>query len=46
MVTAAAENGASLAAIMQRTGHRSVEMVMRYVRPAQAFKADPLKGVL
>ena len=46
MVTAAAENGASLAAIMQRTGHKTVEMVMRYVRPAQAFKADPLKGVL
>jgi site-specific recombinase XerD len=46
MVTAAAENGAELAAIMQRTGHKSVQMVLRYIRPARVFRADPLKGVL
>lgn len=46
MVTASAENGADLPAIMQRTGHKSIEMVLRYVRPARAFRSDPLAGVL
>lgn len=46
MVTAAVENGADLPAIMQRTGQRKLETVMRYVRPARAFRTDPLKGVL
>ena len=46
MVTASAENGADVLAIMQRTGHRSVATVLRYVRPAQAFRRDPLAGVL
>jgi integrase len=46
LVTVAAENGASIAAIMQRTGHRCVQQVMKYVKPAEAFRANPLKGVL
>jgi integrase len=46
MATAAAEAGASVIAIQMRTRHRSVESVMRYVRPAQAFQGDPLAGVL
>jgi integrase len=46
MVTTSAENGADLPAIMQRTGHRSVQTVLRYVRPAQVFRTDPLAGVL
>lgn len=45
-VTAAARAGAPVAAIMARTGHRSVGTVMQYVRPATAFDLDPLKGVL
>lgn len=44
--TAAAENGASEMAIMQRTGHKSVEMVHRYVRPVSAFAINPLAGRL
>jgi hypothetical protein len=31
---------------MQRTGHRSIEMVLKYTRPARAFACDPLAGVL
>lgn len=37
MVTAAAEAGASELAIMQVTGHRSVQTLARYVRPASPF---------
>lgn len=46
MVTAAAEAGATELVIMQRSGHKSMEMVQRYTRPARAFAADPLAGVL
>jgi integrase len=45
-VTAAIEGGASLPAVMERTGHRSVGMLARYYRPASAWSADPLAGVL
>ena len=44
--TAAAENGASEVAIMQQTGHKTVEMVHRYVRPVRAFQTNPLAGRL
>jgi integrase len=44
--TAAAENGASEMAIMQRTGHKSVQMVHRYVRPVSAFALNPLARLL
>jgi site-specific recombinase XerD len=46
MITAATENGASIAAIQSRTGHRSVSTILRYVRPAEAFTLNPLAGVL
>lgn len=46
MITTAAENGADPIAIMQRTGHESIGSVMRYIRPAQGFRLDPLRGVL
>jgi len=46
MITEAALHGASEAAIMQRTGHHSSAMVRRYIRPANLFEFNPLKGVL
>jgi integrase len=46
MVTEAAKNGASEAAIMQRTGHKCSATLRRYIRPATAFDFNPLKGVL
>jgi integrase len=46
MVTTAAELGASELAIMHRTGHRNLQMVLDYVRSRQAFRMDPLRGVL
>lgn len=46
MVTASGESGADIIQIMQRTGHKRVETVLKYVRPAKAFAADPLAGVL
>jgi integrase len=46
MITASIESGATETSVMQRTGHKSYENLRRYVRPAQAFKANPLAGVL
>jgi integrase len=46
MATAAAENNASELAIMKRGGWKSVNMVLRYVRPVKAFKYDAMAGVL
>lgn len=46
MVTAAAEGGASILAIMNRTGHRSTETVARYFRPVEAFSVNPLKEAI
>lgn len=46
-VTAAAEAGMPETLIMQRTGHRSVQTVARYVRPATAFSSgDVLRKAL
>ncbi|MCC7497338.1 MAG: site-specific integrase [Bryobacterales bacterium] len=45
-VTAAFQAGAAVVAIMRRTGHRSVETLQRYYRPATVFETDPLAGVL
>ena len=45
-LTSGGENRANLISMMQRTGHTSVAMVLRYVRPAQAFLNDPLAGFL
>ena len=41
-VTTAAELGMPETLIMQRTGHRSVQTVARYVRPARLFHIDAL----
>jgi integrase len=46
MVTTAVELGASELAIMHRTGHRNLQMVLDYVRSRQACRMDPLRGVL
>jgi integrase len=46
-VTAADANGASTISIMARTGHKSLEMVKKYLRNADPFgSANPLKGCL
>ncbi len=45
-VTAAAEAGATEMAVMQRTGHKTGDMVHRYFRPANAFSTNPLANVL
>lgn len=44
--TEAAARGAGESAIMERTGHRSVGMVRRYIRHATIFARDPLDGAL
>lgn len=45
-ITAAVKGGASVLAIMQRSGHRNVQTVYRYVRSATVFDVNPLKDVL
>ncbi len=45
-VTASVQAGASVVSIMQRTGHKSVQMLQRYVRPASVFDVDPFANVL
>jgi integrase len=37
LATTAARNGASEASIMRQTGHRSVQMVRRYIRSGSVF---------
>ena len=46
MITESAKNGASEAAIMQRTGHKHSAMLRHYIRPATVFDFNPLRGVL
>lgn len=46
MATSAAEHGGDLISIMQRAGWKSMSTVLRYIRPAEAFRRDPLAGVL
>jgi integrase len=45
-VTAAAEAGMPDSLIMQRTGHRSVQTVSKYVRPASVFSVDVLASAM
>ena len=46
-VTAAGVRGASALAIMKRTGHKTVQMVQRYLRPVEVFAGgNPLADVL
>lgn len=44
MITSAHAAGANLRAIMDRTGHKSIDTIMRYVKSAP--KTNPLAGVL
>jgi len=46
LVTSCIAAGSSELAIMQRTGHKSVATLQRYVRPASAFAVDPLAKAL
>ena len=43
--TSAAEAGAEERAIMAMTGHKSAEMVRRYIKDANLFKNNPLKKI-
>ena len=45
-ITAAAEAGVPESIIMQRSGHKSIAMVARYVRPASIWAMDPLARAL
>jgi site-specific recombinase XerD len=47
IITHMAEQGKSLRAIMDHTGHKSIEMVMRYVKSSgDGYNSSPLSGVL
>lgn len=46
MITEAAKHGASEVAIRLRTGHKDMNVLQSYIRPATAFDFDPLAGVL
>lgn len=41
LATQSAANGASLSAIASQTGHHSLEMVQRYIRPTTMFDDNP-----
>ena len=43
--TSAAESGAEERSIMTMTGHKSTEMVRRYIREANLFKNNPLNKI-
>ena len=43
--TSAAESGAEERTIMAMTGHKSTEMVRRYIKEANLFKNNPLKKI-
>tara|TARA_B110000027_G_scaffold131737_1_gene156570 strand:+ start:42 stop:1001 length:960 start_codon:yes stop_codon:yes gene_type:complete len=43
--TSAAESGAEERSIMSMTGHKSVEMVRRYIKEANLFKNNPLNNI-
>jgi integrase len=45
-VTAAIQKGVPESIIMQRTGHRSIATVAKYVRPASVFSVDALARAL
>ena len=43
--TSAAESGAEERSIMAMTGHKSTEMVRRYIKEANLFKNNPLNKI-
>ena len=46
LITTAISRGASELSVMDRTGQKSIATIQKYVRPARAFRFNPLKGVL
>jgi integrase len=46
MITAAVQAGVPESSIMQRSGHKSIDVMMRYVRPASVFSVNPLAKAL
>jgi len=46
LVTSAAQSGVSLPKIQEQTGHRSVAMLMRYVRDAKIFENNVVSAIL
>ena len=42
LVSSAAAGGASIKAICNQTGHKSIAIVMRYIREASLFKGNAL----
>lgn len=46
MITTAVEAGADVFAIMQRSGHRSLQTIQLYVRPASVFRSDVMAKAL
>lgn len=45
LATSAAAAGKPLDAIMRQTGHKSVQMVLRYVRPAELWRDNAAAGI-
>jgi integrase len=46
LITTAVANGVPTLAIMDRTGHHAVSTIKKYVRHANAFRFNPLTGLL
>jgi hypothetical protein len=46
MITAAVEARMPESLIMQRSGHRSMTVLQRYIRPASVFSCNPLARAL
>ena len=45
-VSSALASGANPLQVMERTGHKSVQMLAEYYRPGSAFASNPLASVL
>ncbi|MHB0715701.1 site-specific integrase, partial [Roseomonas mucosa] len=45
LATAAGERGADLAQVMRQTRHRSAEVALGYLRPADLWRNNPTRGI-
>ncbi|WP_156963924.1 hypothetical protein [Muricoccus aerilatus] len=45
LATAAGEAGADLAQVMRQTRHRSADVALGYLRPADLWRNNPTKGI-
>ena len=45
LATAAGEQGADLAQVMRQTRHRSAEVALGYLRPADLWRNNPTRGI-